>query len=480
MDSARPGPGATAVAYRDTYLSWRGLAHRVDRRAQELAGMGVSKGDWVGLMLGNVPDFVILTLAVSKLGAVLVPVDPTLGTRDLDMLLDAAPLRVLITRPRGETTATTTTALRATGKPAPPRHAPEARRKLQGSLLNCVVYPRQAPATVAGLTPAVVLFTAGAGGDPRGVVRTDRELAAIAATTAQGLGLSPDDQCLCAAPLYQAYGFDLGLLGWLTTRHALNLEDEVSAKRINQAVRDPSIDVFPATPATFGALSRLVAVKPLKIRTPRFLSSGSELPAAVAEAFAERFGVRPWSCYHTTATGPVSIDEGGKNPTSVGKPLPGIEIRIGAGGSASPAGSVGPIWVRGPGCSTVAVPPPPAALRPSGVAPGDADGDGWLRTGDLGSLDRAGRLTLTGREDDLVKVDGRRLALGEVESCIESFTKVREADARVVLDDLGGPMVVARVVSIGTCRADEVIDHCARHLAPFKVPRQIEFCERLG
>src|SRR5882672_602958 len=94
-----------ALVYRDTYLSWRGLLHRVDRRAQELSAMGIGPGAWVGLMLGNVPDFVILALALSKIGAVVVPLDPTTGARELEMILEAAPLRALITRPRGAETS---------------------------------------------------------------------------------------------------------------------------------------------------------------------------------------------------------------------------------------------------------------------------------------------------------------------------------------------------------------------------------------
>src|SRR5262249_1037277 len=90
-----------AVVYRDNYLSWRGLLHRVDRRAQEFQSMGIKKGAWVGLMLGNVPDFVILALALSRLDATIVPIDPTTGGRELELILAAAPLRALVTRPRG-------------------------------------------------------------------------------------------------------------------------------------------------------------------------------------------------------------------------------------------------------------------------------------------------------------------------------------------------------------------------------------------
>lgn len=92
---------ARALIYRDTYLSWRGLKHRVDRRAREFDAMGVRPGDLVGLMLGNVPDFIILSLALSKLRAAPVPLDPTTSTRELEMLMSVVPIRGLITRPRG-------------------------------------------------------------------------------------------------------------------------------------------------------------------------------------------------------------------------------------------------------------------------------------------------------------------------------------------------------------------------------------------
>src|SRR5499427_1274121 len=133
-----------ALVYRDTYLSWRGLLHRVDRRAQELHAMGIGPGAWVGLMLGNVPDFVILALALSKVEAVVVPLDPTMGNRELEMVLEAAPLRALITRPRGGETGQPAAGAPYYAAPSQPRAAvparpaappskfvPENRRRLQ-------------------------------------------------------------------------------------------------------------------------------------------------------------------------------------------------------------------------------------------------------------------------------------------------------------------------------------------------------------
>ena len=80
------------------------------------------------------------------------------------------------------------------------------------------------------------------------------------------------------------------------------------------------------------------------------------------------------------------------------------------------------------------------------LAIGAIDKGGWLRTGDLGKFDKNGRLMITGREDDVVKVDGKRVALGEVEGCLEAFPKIKQAQATVVTDPMAGAMVVARVV----------------------------------
>jgi acyl-coenzyme A synthetase/AMP-(fatty) acid ligase len=154
----------------------------------------------------------------------------------------------------------------------------------------------------------------------------------------------------------------------------------------------------------------------------------------------------------------------------VGKVADGVEAR---------ADGDGVIWVRSPAVSTRSIGGAPGRAAAGRVPVAGFDGDGWFRTGDLGKIDKGGRIFLSGREDDLVKVDGKRVALGEVEGCLESFAKVKAAKARVITDPLGGPMVVAKVVVLSKCGAEEIIDHCARNLAPYKVPRRIEFSEAL-
>lgn len=497
-----------AVVYRDNYLSWRGLLHRVDRRAQEFQSMGIKKGAWVGLMLGNVPDFVILALALSRLDAAIVPIDPTTGGRELELILAAAPLRALVTRPRGSEGSISANGTSApvppstlprsrVARPAPPPpmnaangtpagDAAEVRRRLQGTLLTCSVYKRSPPDH--GVDPIAVLFTADSLGDPKGVLRTDKNTVAAVDHAISALGMTQATKNLVAVPLFHAYGWDLGFLPTLKLGSTMFLEEEISARRIGKLLREHEVDVLPGTPSMYAELSKLPTAKKLEIKSPRYLAAGSRLDQAVADDFNDKYGVRLMSCYHSTEAATVTLEDSGKYPTTVGKPIDGVEVKI-----TSPDGTAvksskpsdGLIWVKSKTLSLKSIGPfddekaPPSARASGMVAIGAIDKTGWLRTGDLGRLDKNGRLQLTGREDDVVKVDGKRVALGEVEGCLEAFPKIKAAQATVVTDPMAGAMVVARVVMKQKCGAEEIIDHCARNLAPYKVPRRIEFCEAI-
>jgi long-chain acyl-CoA synthetase len=493
-----------AVVYRDNYLSWRGLLHRVDRRAQEFKSMGIKEGAWVGLMLGNVPDFVILALALSKLDAAIVPIDPTTGGRELELILAAAPLRALVTRPRGSEGSISASGVSAPVPPstlprsrvqrptAPPPGTPavtpaadaaEVRRRLQGTLLTCSVYKRSPPDH--GVDPIAVLFTADSLGDPKGVLRTDKNTTAAVDHAITALEMTDKTKVLVAVPLFHAYGWDLGFLPTLKLGCTMFLEEEISARRIGKLVREHEVDVLPGTPSMYAELSKLPTAKKLEVEKPKYLAAGSRLDQTVADGFFNEYGIRILSCYHSTEAATISLEDSGKYPTTVGKPIEGVDVKITApDGKAGAKDKEGLIWVKSKTLSPKSIGPfdeeKPSKERASGmVAIGAIDKGGWLRTGDLGKLDKNGRLCITGREDDVVKVDGKRVALGEVEGCLEAFAKIKAAQATVVTDPMAGAMVIARVVMKQKCAAEEIIDHCARNLAPYKVPRRIEFVETI-
>ena len=185
------------------------------------------------------------------------------ASRELELILDAAPLRALITRPRGgdgrETQprepvrAGRRAAARRRQPPARRQDVPESRRRLQGTLLTCSVYKRPQPEL--GVRPDVVLFTADSRGDPKGVLRTDKNIEAAAEIIARALEIDKDTKILVAVPLFHAYGWDLGFLPALRHGATLFLEEEISAKRIVKLLREHDIDVLPGTPALYAELA---------------------------------------------------------------------------------------------------------------------------------------------------------------------------------------------------------------------------------
>ena len=439
--------------------------------------MGIGAQDWVGLMLGNDPELVVLTLALSKLDAVVVPIAPTTGGRDLDMILDASPLRAIVTRPNAiDPLAAPSGTLRLGSLPHAPRVAAESRHRVSGTLLTCSLYPWTRPQLDAAEAPEVVLFTLDAGGDPKAVVRGATQLRGIAGTLDAAFALDPDTNVLGAAPLFDCQGFDFGLLAALPHGATLYLDDGSAGPRLAKTLSDQAIDLYAATPRDFALLARVTNAQPLRKRGTRLVCSGVPLPVSVARACHERYGVPVLSCYHGCETGPAAVDLDGNTPKSVGTPLPGVEIRIASSDGAGLAtGTIGPIWVRGAGIATTFLPTLPA--RGDKIAVGRGLLKSWLRTGDVGHFDREKRLHLSHREDDIVKVDRKRVALGEIESCLESMAQVKAALARVEYDAAGSTHIVVRITPGGRCRTDAMLDHCAKRLAPHKVPRRIEIVE---
>ena len=330
------------------------------------------------------------------------------------------------------------------------------------------------------------MFTADSHGDPKGVLRTEENYQAMADNLVKALAIDVESKILVAVPLFHAYGWDIGLLSALRTGATMFLEEEISARRVAKLIRDHTIDVMPGTPLMYGELSKLPTAKPIKAKNPRFLAGGSPLEPEVAEAMAQHYEVKILNCYHTTETGVVSIDLPGKNPETVGKVLEGASVRFTPiKGSKSRSTKSGAVWVQGPGLSPVSIGPfadiDAAAKSADKMGIGETDVEGWYHTGDIGKMDRSSRLSLNGREDDIVKIEGKRVALGEVEGCLEAFPSVRAAQARLLSDPYTGCIVVARVVILDEeeVEAEDIIDHCARNLAPYKVPRRIEFCDSI-
>ena len=302
------------------------------------------------------------------------------------------------------------------------------------------------PAVVADHAPAMVIHTSGTTGRPRPVVLTHGNWAAHAWASAAALGHPSDERWLCCLPLSHVGG--LGILVRAAV-HATTVlvHDRFDARAVATALHEGVTGVS-LVPTMLGRVLDLGLERPPLLRVA--LIGGGPVPPGMLER-ALAAGIRVAQTYGLTeACSQVTVEEPGEGSGTAGRPLDGVELALDAGGE---------ILVRGPT-----------------VAPGSLDEDGFLHTGDLGVLDRRGRLTVVGRRSETIVSGGENVAPAEVEAALESHPAVSEVAVFARPDPEWGERVVAAVVlrEGATATPDDLRAHAASRLAGFKVPKEVE------
>ena len=456
-DAAKHRGMVHAVVQRDTYLSFRGLLHRANRRMSELASLGVEPGDAVGIMLGNVSDYLVLAAAVDQLGAIIVPIGPLGSGRELDRLLELVPLRALITRPGAKVLDhDPKTSGRDPGGPVATQ-----RSRLQGSLLSCALFPRvhRAPPGVS-----VVFVISTPGGGYRAVYRTAENLIAEAENLALALSVSESDRISAALPFHHPFGFTLNLAMTLGYGAQLHLDDDLAARRTMQRVREASLSIVPVCRSLVRGFVGLPTARPLPSGDVRFLCVDGPVGRSLSQAFFKTYKARIEGMYHRAETGLVSLDRGGRAATTVGTPVKGLESRVVDPHDEEVAvGHRGRLLVRG---KAVSAPPSTGA------------GQAWIDTDERALQDKQGRLKLVARTDDLCSVEGHLVSLEEVRQALLAHPAVVEATVSMgpgvtnVIPDtytvLHAEVRVQRKVS-----PERLSGHCAQKLSLHKIPEEI-------
>jgi len=454
---------AHAVVQRDTYLSFRGLVHRAGRRMKELGALGIGGGDAVGVMLGNVADYLVLAVALDRLEATLVPLAPLCSGAELDAVQGLVPLRAVITRPGAKVLE------RGVGERAPHSPAPTARSRLQGSLLSCALFPRPAPLTEAA---SVVFVTASASGGYERVSRTGKDLAGEAETLALSLGVSDTDRIGAALPFHHPFGYVVGITMTLGYGTQLHLDDDLSARSILARVRDSDLTLVPVSRTLLREMCELPAVRSLQGAQVRFLCAEGAVGRELAQGFYRTFKVRVHGGFHRPATGLVAVDPDGKSPHTVGLPVDGLELRV-ADDEGEPVaqGRRGRVLVRGPG------------VQAPGNSLGHRPGERWLETGERGLLDKRGRLKLLARTDDLCCVEGLLISTEEIRAALRTHPAVDDAAVFLGGADGHGPgddvVLEARVVTHARVSPERLSGYLASRLSLHKIPEHIEIVDKL-
>jgi long-chain acyl-CoA synthetase len=506
IDSARRFPEHTALEFYGRRITYRELDELTDRFASALVALGVRQGDRVALMLPNVPQTVIGYFGILKAGAWVVQTNPLYTANEIAHQLNDAGAETLLALdqfyPRIQDVMKRTSLKRLilTGVKD---YLPLLKRLLYPlkarSQHHTVSIPYGAPvydlhtiikkATRDGSLPrvspddvALLQYTGGTTGVPKGVILTHRGLVANAIQCRHWLyGLQEGkERFLGVLPFFHVYGMTSCQNLVVLLAASVVLLPRFQTEEVLKTVTKRQITAFPGIPSMFSAMSNHPRMGDYDLRSVRFCITGAgPLYREVRQRFETASGARLVEGYGLTEAAPVTHCtpmDGQPRIGCIGLPLPDTDARVvdcNESGHLLPPGEVGELQVKGP-----------QVMRGYWNHPDETAsvlGDGWLSTGDMVSMDGEGFFYIHDRKKDMIKSGGENVYPREVDECLLQHPKVKDACVIGIPQDLRGERIKAFVVlkEHEQASSTEILEHCRQHLAKFKVPKQVEFRKEL-
>jgi HIP---CoA ligase len=480
--------GETALSHADLFEASRTFAAALVRS-------GVQPGDRVAIWAFNSVEWVIAALGLLQSGATLVPINTRFkGGEAADILLRSrARILVTVTDFLGTDYVAM---LRGAGVPLPDLSTIVVARggAVDGTLAWQEFLDRANETALAEVSlraaavgpddPSDILFTSGTTGVPKGVVMTHSRTLAVATDWAAMTGIGPADRYLMINPYFHMFGLKAGILACIASGATMLPEPVFDVDRVLARVAAERVTVLPGPPTLYQSILDHPDRAKLDLSSLRVAVTGAaDIPVTlVRRVYAELPFSMLISGYGLTEAGTASgtspDDDEEAVATTVGRARPSFEIRIvdpaGTSGEAAPAGATGEIWLRGDSVMSHYLDDPEATAA-------TLSEDGWLRTGDLGTLDKSGLLRIVGRTKDMFIVGGFNAYPAEIENALRRHPDIRDAavigvpDAR--LGEVGMAFVVTRPGAAPT--GAEVIAWCREQMANYKVPRTVEIIAEL-
>ena len=479
-NTARRLPQKPALIFHDRPITFSQLDERADRTAAALASLGVTKGDRVALLAGNVPEFPTSLYGALRAGAVVCPLNVMLTPEETSYILADAGARVVITELGSlpgllsvrDRLADLQSILVVGGPPAP-RGTISLEEALRGAGEPSAV-------SIEATDLAVIAYTAGTTAAPKGAMLQHGHLLANLDQISQvpDLAESEDDVALLALPLFHSYALNVILGMSMKTGATSVLVERFDPKETLAQVERHGVTVLFGAPPMFAAWLSVPETRASAWSTVRLAVSGAApLPAEVFEGFRDRFRVTIWEGYGLTECGPaVTTNAMGAvaKAGSIGLPLPGVDIRlVDEHGADADEGDPGEMWVRGSNVFSGYWNRPEATAE---VMEGE-----WLKTGDVAYRDEDAYLHLVDRKRDLIIVSGFNVYPTEVEEAIERHARVAEAAVVGIPDPRTGEAVQAWIVPKRgqVLDPEDVLDFLHGYLARFKQPSDIRVVDQL-
>jgi long-chain acyl-CoA synthetase len=470
-DSVVRGADHPALRIDDVIISYGGL----DQLAAQLAGLlrarGIETGDRVGIMLPNVPQFAVAYYAVLRIGAIVVPMNVLLKRREVGFYLSDPEAKLVI---------------------AWHGFAEQAQAGAQEAGVDCLLvkpgeFERQLAAADAvdevaqrsGDDTAVILYTSGTTGTPKGAELTHSNLRRNVEVCVDLFSIGPGDVVLGALPLFHVFGQTCGLNTAIAAGACLTLIPRFDPAKALEIIQRDQVNVFEGVPTMYSALLHDPAADTTDVSSLRVCASGgAALPVEVLRGFEEKFDCKVLEGYGLSETSPVATfnhPDRERMPGSIGTPVSGVDLKlIDDDGDEVGTGEVGEIAIRGHNVMK-------GYWRRPEATEEALDADGWFKTGDLARVDDQGRYFIVDRKKEMIIRGGYNVYPREIEEVLYEHPAVREAAViGIPHPRLGEEIAAAIVLKPGAeVTPDQLREHVKEQVAAYKYPRHLWTVEEL-
>jgi long-chain acyl-CoA synthetase len=479
-ESAKRWPGRYAVLSDQGSITYAELDAVSDRVAANLLRYGIGPGSAVGLQLPNIPQFLMAYFGILKAGGVVVPMNVLLKAPEIAYYLGDSDATAVITAAetiseveKGAAEAGIKTIFVVGGGQSGAAGIDFA-ELLGGEQPEPAPYEQRDPGATA-----VILFTSGTTGRPKGVELSHFELYMNADAHRQGFEMTENDIMVAVAPMFHTLGLSGVLNSTTLAGGALRLMTRFDAGQMLEVIQNDKATIFHGVPTMYHALLNHPQLDEYDMSSLRIAgSAGAALPAKFLDTFEHKFGLIILELYGLTESGPVATfnRQDDRKPYSVGKPIWGVDMQVwDEQGRALPPGreNIGEFVLRGH-CVTRGYYKNPEATA-------EAFTDGWLHTGDLGYEDEEGFYFIVDRKKELIIRGGYNVYPREVEDVLYTHPAVAQVAVVGIPDERLGEEVRAYCVlkRDRTATEQELIAFTKERLAAYKYPRSVVFLEAL-
>jgi long-chain acyl-CoA synthetase len=479
--AARQYGGKTAVAMGERRLSYAQLDEAANKVANALLGMGVKKGDRVALLLANSPEFAAIYFGVVKIGGIAVPLDTKYKLAELASLFNDSQPRVLVAE-----SPLLAPLVPALGGFKSIAGVIEVGSEHKGQFLSYQEIMATSPSKpvaveLKGDDIAHIAYTSGPSFNPRGVVMSHQALVREAAISGDGFRQTDKDiVVLFALPMHHAFGLVVILMTAITKGSTVVMLSGLSINSLLEVIEREKATIFMAVPFVHALIANTAEMEGIHhdLSSLRLWgTAGAAMPPNIWQKIKQHFGfsaVDFWGMTESAAHVTCQSPDGAGKPGSVGKALPGWELKIvDDEGRELPPNQPGEIVVRGPIMK---------GYYNNPQATAQVIRNGWLHTADLGRVDEEGWLfLLAGRKKDMLIAKGQNIYPSDIEQVLASHPRVAEAAVVGVPDEIRGesPRAFIRLKAGEVVTEQEIKRFCLERLANYKVPKEFIFADSL-